>query len=1152
MTRLAWVLMWALVGGGGAWAQDAWFVPTDPHALELEEDHNVDSDFVTPHTKWGTPWAMGSARVLFFVNGRGTAAREVIELKQRFDFDARMIFWGRIIDTPRDDWHGGELGLQRIDRLLGEQWDAFVFLGVKLEHLNSEQQYTLLSQVVEGAGLVLSGVDDPRVLKEANRTTTSPGAETLEPQEDKFRVREGRGVRLPGQPSIPYAPGWEVAYDYWAQRLGKAILWAAGKEPEVALALRQQAPDVAREALPGHEISVRWQAPAAYPGLGLEVTLRRSDGWTMPLPRVAAATAEGTAAVQVPLVRADDYHVDAILRSNRGVENSASVAFTVHGPRRVEEITLDRSWSEAGSELTGRVSLVGDSGGPQERLVVSLLDRRGRELMRQVSGDGTFRFPVEAWLPMLVTVRATLLDGEEEVSSAWAFANVTKRNRGRFNFLMWDVPRGTLAPYAEESLARHGVTLQLGSGAIPPYVAANDVAWVPYTVHIAARKDDEGVMLPMCWNDEEKVQAYVDEIVARHVDHSRHGVFAYSLGDEIAVRGSCLGPHCLDAYRRYLEQEYGDIRALNDSWGTQYESFAGVELSSPDDDGEAGSFRAGNFPRWFDRQAFQSHTFLKLCERFGEAFRRMDPEALCGFEGAGRFQDGDDLDGFVRSNTFWSPYPGTADEVLRSIAPRDFPRANWMGYTKDADTLLIQYWRMLTRGSDAVWWWRWEVIGRFRGWLSPTLDPYPAVKEILRDTQTVREGLGDLLLRSEMLDDGVGIMFSHPSAYATRVQHSPSFGSYQGAHVAWHNAIRELGLNFRYFTDRQLRLGEANLERFRVIILPQTQAMGAQEADLLREFVRGGGVLVADVRPAIYDGRVKPLEAGALDDVFGVRRVELADAVSADAHISGDLGGRAVEVEVPQVRVDAGLELAGAESVGRAGETPVFLVNSFGEGRAVLVNLSMSSWPSLAAETTPEAAAEALGALFALAQVQPAVTLQDARGQRLRNVEVTRWRNGETELISVFRMRGAAQPARLTVGEGRRLHDLKQREDLGRRQSHDVQITPYRAMFFAATARPAEPAVVTVNRETVAPGEVVEATVAFPGADGFRAARLRATLPDGRPAEWLEQTLVAAADGVTVALPVAFNDPPGVWTLSATELYGNDTAVCRFTVRQAE
>jgi hypothetical protein len=1142
----------AMLTGGAVWAQDGWFVPKDPYQAELEEDHNVVSEFVTPHTKWGTPWAQGKARVLFFVNGRGTAAREVIELKQRFDIVPQMIYWGRLVDTTRDDWHGGEMGIQRIDRLLHEKWDAYVFLGIKLENLTSEQQFLLLDAVAKGAGLVFSGLEDKRIMKPTNQIKDVPPALADGPVGEAFKLREGRGLRLPGQQSIKYAPGWEVAYDYWAQRLGRGILWAAGKEPQMQLTLEQKTPEVARTALPGHEVKVNWQAPAGLRNLALEVTLRRSDGWSQSLTRMAAAQPTGSATVKVPVLRADDYHVDVIARSARGIENFASATFKVTSPRVVEKITLAQDWGEIGQQFAGQVSLTG-SGGANERLVVSLLDRRGRELKRAVTSPVTaeagFRFPIDAWLPMLVTVRATLLQGNNEVSSNWTFANVTKRNRGQFNFLMWDVPTGTLAPYAQESLARNNVTLQLGSNIPPPYVAAHDIAWVPYTTHIYNKRDDKGVMQPSCWNDEENFQAHVDEIVQKQLPARRHGVFAYSLGDEIAVRGSCLSPHCLAAYQRYLEQEYKTIAALNSSWGTQLKSFSEVQLSKADDNDEAEAFRNGNFPRWFDRQAYQSYNFCKLCERFGEGFRTIDPQSLCGFEGAGTFRDGDDLDGFVRANTFWAPYPGTADEVLRSIAPRDFPRANWMGYTKDADTLLLQYWRMVTRGCDSVWWWRWEVIGRFHGWLAPSLDPYPAVKEIIKDTQILREGLGDLLLQCEMLDDGIGMMFSQPSAYANKVQHSPSYGGYQNEHVAWHNNLRDLGLNFNYFTDRQLRLGEAKLDRFKLIVLSQTQAMGPREAEELRKFVEAGGVLVADVRPGIYDGHVKPLTSGLLDDVFGIKREKFAESVITDGQLSGNLGGQAVKLDIPKARVDAGITAAKAQSLGRAGEAPLFLVNNFGRGKAVLLNLSMSSYPLLSSETTPEAAAQVLQALCKLAQVQPAVALQDASGKRLRNVEVTRWRNGETELISVFRHRGLGQPIRLSLSGNQRLYDLKQRQDLGQKASYNLSLTPYRAMFFAATARPAEAAVVTVSKATAAPGEVLQARVAFPGARSLRAAHLRVKLPNGQDADWLSQTVVAGARGATVTIPVAFNDPPGVYTLSATELYGNRTGTAQITVK---
>ena len=263
--------------------------------------------------------------------------------------------------------------------------------------------------------------------------------------------------------------------------------------------------------------------------------------------------------------------------------------------------------------------------------------------------------------------------------------------------------------------------------------------------------------------------ARVDEIVQKHLPARRHGVFVYSLGDEIAVRGSCLSPRCLAAYQRYLQDQYKDIAALNASWGSQYANFDQVQLSTPTDNEEAEALQSGNFPRWFDRQAYQSYNFCKLCKRFGKGFRTIDPQSRCGFEGAGTFGAADDLDGFVRSNTFWSPYPGTADEVVRSIAPRDFPRSNWMGYTKDADSLLEKYWRMVTRGTDAVWWWRWDCLGAFHGWLRASLDPYPAVQEILRDTQVVRDGLGDLRLGDDAPIDEVALELGRVPELAERL-----------------------------------------------------------------------------------------------------------------------------------------------------------------------------------------------------------------------------------------------------------------------------------------------------------------------------------------------------------------------------------------------
>jgi beta-galactosidase len=1129
------------------WLSAVWVQAQD--LAELEVDHSVNAAFATPHTDWATPYAQGSTRVLFFVNGRGANAREVIELKQRFDLDPQMVFWGRIVDTSRDDWHGAEIGIQRMAQLLTQHWDAFVFMDVQPEAMPVEQQVALVKAVSEGAGLVLLGTDDPRVLKEKNRLPELPaflgdvaGAAT-------FTVKKGRGVRLPAAPSIAYRPGWEVDYDEWDMRLGKAVLWAAGKEPKLNLALTATAKDQPRTALPGAVATLQWRGAGAK--AVAEVTMRRDDGVVIGTRQQPLATPDGSVALDLPLVRAGAYVLDVIAREGKVVAAFASVPIAVVSERRVAEIALAPDWAEIGGDLSGQVKLSGPASGA-ETLVVSLFDRRGRELAWQIvepGGDGRFSVRVQPWFPMLVEVRATLQEGNQDVASAWRFAHVVQRHRGQFNFVMWDVPSGNLAPYAEESLARNGVTVQLSGGTPPPYLAAYDVAWIPYTTHVAP-DGDKTSKLP-CWNDEGGIQTAVDKIVDSYAPSRQHGVFVYSLGDEIAVRGSCLSPHCLQAYRTYLQEQYGDIAALNASWGSTYASFDQVQLSKPDDNDEAQAFREGNFPRWFDRQAFQSDSFCRLCARFGEGFRRLDPESRCGFEGAGTFGQADDLDGFVRHNGFWSPYPGIADEVLRSLAPRDFPRANWMGYTKDADSLLEKYWRMVTRGCDSVWWWRWEVTGRFHGWLAPNLDPYPAVQEIQRDTQIVRDGLGDLLLRSEMQTDGIGILYSQASAYAAKAPPSASYGTYELNHEACHNVLRDLGLNFRYVSDRQLRLGEVDLSRFKVVILPMAQALSAKEAELFRQYVRQGGLLLADIRPAIYDGHVKPLATGQLDDVFGITRTGTGSALVAAGQINvPTAGGKAEPLALAKVLADGDVQAAGATAAGAAGPAPLFLTNRFGQGRAVLLNLALGSYPTPGSGTAPELAARLWRLTLEQGQVTPALALRTAQGQPVRNLEVTRWLNGPVQIVSLFRHAGDAETVTLKLPAALHAYDLQKHEDLGVKTEFGLTVTPYRARFYALSPAPLTPVALELA-PTAAPGSVhyVRITSALP--EGQQAVKLQVELPGGRQADWVSRVAVTGLKRANVQVPIAIahNDPTGTWTLRATDLYTGKVTSATFEVK---
>ena len=153
LTLGLWLLAWCL-------AAPAVATPT------FEQEQEIRTTLVTPHTKWAQPYAGGMTRVLFFSDYRNTQAREIAELMQRFDIKADAAYWTRSDKKPQPyHWHGDEEGIARIGRLLeSNAHEVFLFNGVSPDNLPRELREGLLARVAQGRGLVLVGVKERRWL----------------------------------------------------------------------------------------------------------------------------------------------------------------------------------------------------------------------------------------------------------------------------------------------------------------------------------------------------------------------------------------------------------------------------------------------------------------------------------------------------------------------------------------------------------------------------------------------------------------------------------------------------------------------------------------------------------------------------------------------------------------------------------------------------------------------------------------------------------------------------------------------------------------------------------------------------------------------------------------------------------------------------
>jgi hypothetical protein len=1129
---------------------------------EVEEYHKLSLRVETPHTKWAKPYAGGTTRVLYFVEndqeGMETHPRHIVEMMQRFDVDVTAAYRYNFYEYH---WLGGMAGSRRVHNLLtGTPFDVYVFRGVSPKNLPTwplDGSLEAMKKAVEaGAGIVCIGVGDSiGIFSNRQDCTELPAFLAGSGAVRAFTYGKGRGVFVGGLPQIPYGIGWETTYDYRQEGLGRAVLWAAGRAPEATIELAVPA-TVRREDLPARVATVTFKNLPKRE-VTWQATLRRWDGQQTSL---GEGVGGAESRLELPVLRAGAYHVDVIARSARGVEAWATAPFEATAAPKVQAIGLKTESAEIGGALAGTVGVSGLAG--KQTVWVQLKDRRGRILARQEvrpAGEeqgvptASFEFPVRNWMPMLVTVEAVVLDGDREMVSAYRFFNVTKRHQGKFNFVLWDISENqALVPYMAESMQRYGVNAITTTRQPTPAAAAFELAWVPMTGgnldpsrHLTVSPPTE----ELCWS-------------TVHYSRARgHGVFQYSLGDEGSVFGAAPVPGTLPGYRLFLTQMYGTIAALNASWGTSFTSFDEVDLSEKGDGDERAALKAGNYPRWYDRQAFLRWNFMEYAKLQRQVMRRFDPQAAIGFEGSGGFARSGDIDAICRELGFWVPYCSSVDEVIRSLAPKGMVYGNWFGYDHTPEPLVARYWRMVVNGANSVWWWMWSTMGGYEGFIYPDLGLLPIAEEMFKDTQVVRDGLGDLLMQCEMLDDGIAMLYSMPSGFAATLQDGQSYFDYEPNHRAWFTVIHDQRLQFRYVSDRMLTRGEFVPEKYKVLVLAQSLALSDQEAEVIRDFVRRGGTVIADLRPGVFDGHCKPRERGALDDLFGVTGPVRQKAQQTAMTVELPKDKTSLKLAWPNAIIDPGTRLDGGKAFGSAGETPVWIVRQHDKGRAILLNFSLFQFPTRkvanglteqgTTEQTPPAVWNMFQELFGQADVRPAIDLRQFKGAKeVGNVSVQRWRNGGMQLVSVFRETGEQIKAHFIMGRGTTnwVYDLRSDMSLGLinggwfKGDFVMDVIPSRATFFALLPRELPRPALVLASGKVASGETAVLRLSVPEAVGLHALKLTATRPDGTPADYWEQVLIVGREPKEVLLPVAFNDPAGDYVLTVRDLFDRRTA----------
>jgi len=399
--------------------------------------------------------------------------------------------------------------------------------------------------------------------------------------------------------------------------------------------------------------------------------------------------------------------------------------------------------------------------------------------------------------------------------------------------------------------------------------------------------------------------------------------------------------------------------------------------------------------------------------------------------------------------------------------------------------------------------------------------------------------------------DGIAVHHSQASLHANDI--NARLDSWLGANDQWLKLLEGLGFQPRFVTTSQIEGGRLVKDGYKALILPYSQAISEKECEAISRFVNSGGMVVADLVPGLLNGKCRPLDAGSLDELFGVRQKAIDFAPGQPSpqpsaiHIRGPLGDAKLEAAFDGVLSNRDVAKADASSLSSDGKTMFY--RRSGKGSAFLLNFSVTG-----ACRTPDGRdsfGRLMETLLAEAGVSPALKVFDAAGKRVQDVILVQRKVGDVRLAGILL---SAKPgvtgfpgATLELPKPYYLCNLITGESLGRMKSVKLGVEAGRLKLFSLLED--SPEELRITAPNAKRGELLKVTVqGKQKALNGHVVRLDVLGPAGEALPHYSRRIMIEGDGAEAEVPMALNDPPGKWTLKLTDIPTSLTTTAKVTV----
>lgn len=1014
--------------------------------------------------------------------------------------------------------------------------------------------------------------------------------------------------------SFPY---WE----YYLSLLGKSILWAAGKEPEVAIKeitpsgqnLKQLDKKTIILTLENTRASGSWLPPDPVK-LNIQITFRDeffSEERT--ITQNHTLLAGETQKIEIPIpadLKVGIHFADAIIFNGKKIENWGTAYFKVVQKTEIAEIKFDKEIYSKDDQAAITVNLSNTEAGLETRLnLYDTYDRLVATYNQKADGKTVvFKHQLKNVLSHFIRVKCELIKNEQLIDIAESELAVAYRHLwDDYEVIVWGFTGmqilDYLIPYYYPALRDFGTTALLEDHSsellLKDHARANfTVAPIgiqrlnsnPADIYKKYKETNDKNILTRtpCLSDPNFRGLSYKNVKDTARKYGPLGPVGYCMGDENSLttcgvprRHSpsadiCFSEFCINNFHDWLKGKYGSLEKLNAEWGSEFKQWDEVLPSTKE---EMRATKGGNYSSWTDHREFMDDVWAETPQRWRKALQEKDQHAGIGISGTGppSAYTGFDYWKLVKTFDYFNLYRWISQgEIWSSFLP-DKNYTHWAGYGQSDKDIRYGNW--------------WSIVNKHRGisyfkipfFVNPDLtltEHAVCIRDSLKD---IKEGIGRIAITSEKLNDGIAILYSQSSLRAAWVtgegkprvktsKYEYHEKTEEGPGISWDEIryidnmdmycmlLKGAGLSYKFISYEQVAKGE--LSKYKALILPYTMSLSSQEAEAIKKFVKDGGLLIADIAPAVMDGNCKTLNNSSLSDVFGAEitglnwsRVPGKIQVPKTSLQNVDFEAFTMEDAVGSmpVKVTTGKSLGKLDSKETTTETVI--VNNYGKGKAVFLNFFLSH---LNDTYTGHRDSQLLSSLLKTGGVTGRVRIVN-QTKSLPDYETAVFKNGPVEYLTI--LRGTAEPIQeignqnfdhkevgnieVVLPKDYYIYNVRGKKFEGHTNKVICNLITGDAAFYALLPYEIDSIQIKTNKNTYITGQLLHYSLKINAKGkaqvGNHVVRLEVYGADGKLCSHYSKNILTNAGRIDGLIPLALNEKAGVWKIKARDVASGKT-----------